>query len=433
MVQPFSINRSIELMGKRKGVWGLAGLAAVASVSMMVGGMNRTPSAPISSATIPAPAIKTVTTLGRLEPAGKVIKLSADGATQGSRLGKLLVKEGDRIKSGQVIGILESRDRLQAAVGQAKEQVTVAQAKLTQVKAGSKSGAIQAQAAKSRQVDVELQNDRAAQADEVVRVQAQWDGDRAAQEATLRRLKAALKNAQVELGRYRQLNGAGAIAKTELDSKQLTRDTAQQQIEEAQAVLERINLTAQRQISQAKTKLQRTKASGRQQVQEAESTLDQITEVRPVDVQVAQAEVESAIAAQQQAQTQLDQAYIKSPQNGVVLDIHTRPGEVISNTEGIIEIGRTTQMYAVAEVYQSDISKIRRGQTVRISSNALSGNLQGTVDRIDAKVRRQAIINTDPSENIDARVVEVHVRLDGASSTKAAQFTNLQVTAVIAL
>jgi len=83
--------------------------------------------------------------------------------------------------------------------------------------------------------------------------------------------------------------------------------------------------------------------------------------------------------------------------------------------------------------YQSDISKVRPGQQVQITSDALPDELQGTVDRIGLQVRRQSVVNTDPSTNIDGRVVEVHVRLDKASNQKAAQLTNLQVKAVIAI
>jgi HlyD family secretion protein len=53
------------------------------------------------------------------------------------------------------------------------------------------------------------------------------------------------------------------------------------------------------------------------------------------------------------------------------------------------------------------------------------------VERIDSQVQRQTIVNTDPSANLDARVIEVHIELDAASSQKAAKLTNLQVIAVI--
>jgi len=90
-------------------------------------------------------------------------------------------------------------------------------------------------------------------------------------------------------------------------------------------------------------------------------------------------------------------------------------------------------MVAVAEVYQSDVSKVRPGQQVRVTSDSIPGELQGTVERVGSQVRRQEIVNTDPSTNIDSRVVEVHVALNDSSSQKAAKFTNLQVKVEIEL
>jgi HlyD family secretion protein len=90
-------------------------------------------------------------------------------------------------------------------------------------------------------------------------------------------------------------------------------------------------------------------------------------------------------------------------------------------------------MYAVAEVYQSDINKVRLGQRVRLQSESLGDQLVGTVDRLGMQVQRQNVINSDPTSNIDSRVVEVHVRLDEPSSQNAARFSNLQVRAVIEL
>lgn len=263
--------------------------------------------------------IKTVTALGRLQPQGEVIKLSAPTSTNGNRVDRLLVKEGDRVKAGQIIAILDSRDRLQAALAEAQRQVESAKAKLAQTKAGAKTGEIGAQAAKSRQAQVELNKDRASQVDEIARVKAQWNGDRTAQLATISRLRASLQNAKLEFERNRQLQAQGAISKSTLDTKRLTLDTAQQQLAEAQATLNRINLTSRQLLKQAQTKLQRTKSSGQQQVISAQSTLAQIREVRPVDVRVAQAEVDRTIANAKQAKASLALASVKAPQAGEVL------------------------------------------------------------------------------------------------------------------
>jgi HlyD family secretion protein len=376
------------------------------------------------------PKVTKVVALGRLEPQGEIIKVSAPTSSQENRVEQLLVKEGQEVIAGQVIAILDSKDRLQAAVMKSQEQVRVKQANLKKVQAGAKRGEIAAQQAQVERLKAQWQGDKTVQAEAIARLKAQWQGDKIAQQATMRKLEAELKNAQAEYKRYQQLYSEGAISMSSFDSKRLSLDTATQQLREAEAVLSRIDGTSSRQISEAQAVLARMNATGSKQLGEAQATLEKIAEVRPVDVEVAKAEVDDAIAEVNQAKKNLEQTYVRSPQDGQVLDIHTRAGEVVSSN-GIVEIGQTSQMYVVAEVYQSDISKVRPGQQVQITSDALPDELQGTVDRIGLQVRRQSVVNTDPSTNIDARVIEVHVRLDRVSNQKAAQLTNLQVKAVI--
>lgn len=340
------------------------------------------------------PQLKTVTALGRIEPQGEVIKLSAAVSGEGSRVEKLLVKEGDRVKAGQVIAILSSYDRLQAALKEAQEQVKVAQANLNRTQAGAKRGEITAQKAA------------------IARLKAERQGDIDAQAATIAKFQAELQNAQAENERYEQLYQQGAISASQRDSKRLNLETAQKNLQQAQA------------------QLNRTQSTSQQQIKEATATLDRISEVRGVDVAAAQAEVNRALAAMNLAEVNLKQAEVRSPQNGQIFNIHTHPGELVSN-DGIADIGQTSQMYVIAEVYESDIGKVHPGQKVRIFGDFLSIELQGIVDRKGLQVRRQNVIDTDPATNIDNRVVEVHIQLDKASSQKAANLTNMQVKAVI--
>lgn len=368
-------------------------LGTIAGIALLSGGAIaywQLSSIQTSPPVVTTPVIKTITALGRLEPDGEVIRLKAATSSQESRIEQLLVKVGDRVKTGQIIAILDSRDRLQASFEQAQKDVQVARAKLAQAEAGAKQGEIATQQA------------------EIVRLEADRQSSIAAQQATVERLQAEVRNAEVENRRYETLYQQGAISASERDSKQLTLQTARRSLQQAQAEL---------------TRLQSTRSP---ELDKARATLDRIQEVRPVDLAVSQAELERAIAAARQAKAALEQAYVRSPQDGVVMDIHTRAGEVVAD-DGIVEIGQTNRMMAIAEVYESDIRNIRPGQTARISSNALPRELQGTVAWIDLKVRQQTTIDTDPSQNIDAKVIEVHVSLDPASSQIAAKFTNLQV------
>ena len=399
MLQSLAVGRSEgnESDGKsRRWVRVTATVCAVITVGTgySIWQSQSTSSLPPQAAVVSLPEIKTVTALGWLEPQGEVITLSAPTASSGNRVEQLLVQEGDRVTVGQVIAILDSRDRLQAAYEQAQEEVRVAQAQLAITQAGAKQGEINAQRA------------------EIARLEAQRQGDIEAQTATVARLTAELQNAELDFNRYQSLAQEGAISAAELDSKRLALTTAQRSVQEAHAVLARIQSTSPAQLNQAR------------------ATLERIAEVRPVDVAASQAEVDRTIAAMNQAKANLDQAYVKSPIAGEILEIHTRAGEVVSS-DGIAEIGDTQQMYAVAQVYQSDIQRVQPGQQVRVSSDSIPGELLGTVERIDSQVKRQTLVNTDPSTNIDGRVIEVHVALNEASSQRAAKFTNLQVTVEI--
>lgn len=347
-----------------------------------------------ADAPVITPVIQTVTALGRLEPRGTTIALSAPTSSQGNRVERLLVQEGDRIQVGQVIAILDSHDQRKAAFEEAEEQVNVARAQLDVIQAGAKQGEINAQQA------------------EIARLSAERQGNIAAQVATVARLQSELQNAQAEFNRYQSLYQEGAISASERDSRRLALDTAQKSVQEAQVNLDRLRSTTPAELNRAR------------------ATLEQIAEVRPVDVRSAQAQVNRAIAARNQAKASFEQSVVRSPIDGEVLDIYTRAGEVVS-TDGIVEIGQTQQMQAIAEVYQTDISKVQVGQRVRVTSDSIASELTGTVERVGSQVRRQAIVNTDPSANIDARVIEVQINLDDASSQKAAQFTNLQVQVVI--
>ena len=45
--------------------------------------------------------------------------------------------------------------------------------------------------------------------------------------------------------------------------------------------------------------------------------------------------------------------------DGQILYVHTSPGERVG-VKGVVEIGRTDKMYAVAEVYETDIIHVKR-------------------------------------------------------------------------
>ena len=137
-------------------------------------------------------------------------------------------------------------------------------------------------------------------------------------------------------------------------------------------------------------------------------------------------EMRVAVARAQlaRARAELERARVVAPAAGLVLDVHARPRERIG-PEGILELARVDRMYAIAEVYETDVGRLRQGQRARVASPALPAPLTGQVEWVRPKVEKQGEIGTDPAARKDARVIEVKVLLDDAAA--AAAFTNLQV------
>ncbi|MFP4099180.1 ABC exporter membrane fusion protein [Coleofasciculus sp.] len=355
------------------------------------------PKATSSNRVTPPAKIKAVSALGHIRPEGEVISLSAPSALNGlgtSRIAKLLVKEGEKVKNGQVIAILDNRENLQTLLNLALEDVKVAQANLARVKAGAKTGELEAQKATIASLEAEMQ------------------GQLTAQDQTIARLEAEFNNSKIEYQRYHDLFQDGAVTASQLDSKELTLKTTQEQLNEAKVNQSRIASTFQ------------------QQIKAAQATLNQIAEVRPTDVQVPQAQVNRALANVAKAKADLELAYIRSPINGQILKVYTRPGETVGN-KGIVALGQTNRMNVIAEVYELDVSKLRVGQKATITSNAFSGELHGTVSQIGLQVNPQNVLSTDPTADVDGRIVEVKISLSEADSQRVSGFTNLQVNVVI--
>ncbi|MBD2140056.1 HlyD family efflux transporter periplasmic adaptor subunit [Anabaena sp. FACHB-1250] len=422
----------------------------------------------LTSAVSVAPIPNTISAIGRLEPKGEIIKLSAPAGLSGnSRVQQLLVKEGQRVQQGQVVAILDNRDTSMAVVEEAKAKMQESRANLAQVRAGSPKD-VQAQKFIIARLQAQLAGEKDAQQAMISRIAAQLSGEKIAQEATVTRLEAELlgqreslkatvervraeqRNAQVDSGRYEFLYKQGAISQQERDRRQLNAVTTNQQLIESQASLKRAIATIKQQISEARANqvktlntLQqqlieatanrnKTIATLQKQIDEEREKLNRLLVVSPLNVQVAQAQVTNAIALMRKAQAELRQSYVKAPSSGEILKIHTKSGEMMG-VNGIAEIGQTDQMFVVAEVPEDSISKIRLGQTATISSDngTFNGQLKGKVTEIGRKIGKKDVLNNDPAADIDARVVEVKIALSPEFNKQVSGLTNAKVTVEI--
>jgi len=145
---------------------------------------------------------------------------------------------------------------------------------------------------------------------------------------------------------------------------------------------------------------------------------------RRAEAAVADSRIASAQGLLVRRQAEVERSQVRAPFAGRVLDVLARPGELVG-LEGILELGRVGQMYAIAEVYETDIHHVKAGQRARVHSEALSADLSGVVTRVRPKVQKMDQIGDDPAARKDARIVEVEIELD--ESAPAANLTNLQV------
>jgi len=145
-------------------------------------------------------------------------------------------------------------------------------------------------------------------------------------------------------------------------------------------------------------------------------------------VLAADARIEVTRASLTWVEAELERTYLYAPIDGRVLKVNARPGEIIGH-DGVLELGNVDRMYAIAEVYETDIRHVHVGQKATVSSAALEESLTGSVKFIRQKVEKQDEIGTDPAARKNARIIEVKILLD--DSGPVAGLTNLQVEVVI--
>ena len=126
----------------------------------------------------------------------------------------------------------------------------------------------------------------------------------------------------------------------------------------------------------------------------------------------------------------LEQTHLKSPIDGIVLQILAREGER-PNSSGVLNVGANQSMEALIEVYESDIDRVVMGQNVDLISEngGFRGSLRGQVNMISPQVRQRRVLSTDPTGDADSRVVEVRVKLDNSSVEKVSHLTGMKVIA----
>ena len=351
----------------------------------------------------PPPVVEAtrVVARGKIIPEFDVIKLSVSNA-EDSRVNRIFVKVGDRVKANQVIATLQGADRRLADLKAAKTNVKLLQAQLIKAKQGdTKPGGIVAQQAIVERLNNQLPVESKQKQAEIVSAQA------------------SLKEADLTYQRRQTLFQEGAISRAEVDAARKEFETTRATLAVQTAALEQTITTL------------------RAEIQEEKARLAELQQVRPIDVTIAQAELERAHIEVQQSLADYDDTQVRAPIPGEILRINTKVGEQVNTELGIVELGRTEQMYVRAEVYETDITKIAKGQRATILSEygGFDGEIQGTVDTIDPQIEPRTLSegNDNPMTDENARVVNVSIRIDQEDSPIVAGLTNMQVRVTIDL
>lgn len=126
-----------------------------------------------------------VSALGRIEPLGGISQVSVPSSLSNDRVREILVKEGQQVRKGQPLAVLESIDTLESSVRKSEAEIRVAESKL------------------------------------------------AAQDSVIARYKADLGQASAEARRAEQLFAAGATSANRDEKLQADESSAKAQLAEA--------------------------------------------------------------------------------------------------------------------------------------------------------------------------------------------------------
>jgi HlyD family secretion protein len=385
---PISESRGNWLSGGRGVFIGIG-----VGILLAVGGMqflgSRQPTAPAKkapAATSLAPAQSV--TVAAVEPSRVNRTLEATGSVAafemipvsaqatGLQIKEILVDRNDVVKAGQVMARLDD-SVLQAQLAQAKASVAQAEARLLELRTGTRKEEIAQAQARLDQAKARLSQAQASIPRQIDQAKAQV----ASAQARLALAESRYKSNQ-------SLVNQGAVSQDRFNEAASEYQSARANLAEAQQRLEQAQNTNNPEIDQLAAA-----------TREAEQELKQLRAGSRAE-EIAQAEAQLAQAkAQQQATTaQLANTKILAPASGEVAERNGRVGDVTSPSQPLFRIIEKGRLELLLKVPETQLPQIRPGQSVTITSEKeRKTNLIGKVREIDPLVNesRQAIVKVD--------------------------------------
>ena len=368
---------------------GLPPLPWLRETTPAVAGSNTgTPATPTNDA-------REVNALGRIQAAGGLI--SVFGPT-GDRVKQYLVNVGDLVPAGKELGTLNGAADRQLQLDSLKTQIAEAEALQKAIEAS----------AKAKLADIDAETRQA-----VVGVEQ----DTRAIDAKLKAVVASEKRAKAELRRMAEAKAAGVrVSDSETEQMELLLAQANAEAEAADA---------------QKKKIVAVKEEGEKSVVSKKATVDAETKRA-----LAAVPLDSLRTSLRINENKLKDAELRAPSAGRVVRILTQASDTIT-TQPILQMADVSKMTVRAEVYETDIGKLREALgkgpvKAEVRGSALGNEviLQGTVksaNSISTVISKNVLTPLGPREDADRRVVDVEVELNSEGSKQAANYIGLQV------
>ena len=261
---------------------------------------------------------------------------------------KVLVKEGQAVKKGDVLATLDSSD-LDQQVLQMEANLETAQARLEQAKTGN------------------------------------------AKEEDKRAAKAGIDIAKAQLEKAK----TGNVTQADIDAAQAQINQAQAQLRKVQQGGTQADIdAAQAQVNQAKAQLRKLQQGGtpadiaaaQAQVNQAQAQYDKlVTPATPSDIEIAQAAVRQAQAQLEAAKLNRDKTTLKAPFDGVVTAVNVSSGDTVgaAAANAPITMVDARQRHVDVSIAESDVAQVQPEQLAQVTLDALGSEpITGTVTYI---------------------------------------------------
>jgi len=324
---------------------------------------------------------------------------------------QVLVKDGDHVKAGQPLVILEDED-LNLKVRQAEAQLAIAKAQLQSatdaVPLTSQTNVAQVQQSQAK-LSSSQSSVSAARADE-----AQARAAIETNQAKVAQAQTAVNKAEADFRRYQALFKQGAISAQQFDSALAAYDDTQANL-----------AAANRTVAQSQAELKNAQAQFQKSLADAEAARGQLSETRVSgqnvtiqqdQQQLALAQVKQATAALALARQQLAYTIVKAPVGGYVGELTAQVGQKVQAEQPFLSVVplQTDQVYVEANFKETATGHLHIGQQADVKVDAYPGKtFHATIAGISpATGSRFALIPPDNATGNFNKVVQwVPVRL----------------------